>query len=412
MQVSNLVLIIAIEIYLALLVATIGLVYFALKQKKLIKRQQEKLKELLDVINNLQPFAPPEKGYVQHIEEQLTLTSHHFNRLAPKTPIDEMPSVDAPLSHQTTALRHAFLSAEALGTEAISDSETHWAILEQALTPLLQQPTLLQESNNDELEIHKKRIENLEKFKTLFFDLEDRWNQAQTHAQAYYNELYAIANDTPDPQHYHSLLGQYKDSYDDIKHHIYSTKNIIAGSPPENKTINIIRQDPRAAEEIIKLRNVAADQYRMISDLQRKLDKAMSSEEKDLLIRELDQQLQRQVRFVQESDTCMQLLEEELHKANEKLAAQGHQLAADQFLEQENMRIKETLQNFAHESKELLMNIEVLEKENDQLKHNHEEIVPDTKHSLKDAEALEMEITKLRKQYAELEEKYLDMKLK
>ncbi len=140
--------------------------------------------------------------------------------------------------------------------------------------------------------------------------------------------------------------------------------------------------------------------------------KRATAEEKDLVIKELEQQLQRQIRFVQESDTCVQLLEEELTKANEKIAEQEQQLDSDHYLEEENQRIKQTLHDFTKESKDLLINIEELEKENDELKHNLDETPPSTETSGGNSVQLQAEFAELRKQYAELEEKYLELKFK
>lgn len=413
MQVPTLVLIVAIEIYLALLIATFALVYFSFKQKKLIKRQQHKLKELIDTVKNIQsPELPPAATYKQFIYEQLDITQERFSFLAPRSDISGTQPADVPLNQRIVALRYAFLRAEELGTTAVQGSEGYWDIFNQTLEPLLQSTQENSSTDSDELETYKKRVENLEKFKKLFFDLEKRWNEAQANAQGYYNELYAMADNVADRERYEALLGRYNDSYNDINHYIYSTSNAINGVPQENKTINIIRQDPRAAEEIMKLRNVAADQYRVISNLQRKLEDAVTAEEKDLVIKELEQQLQRQVRFVQESDTCVQLLEEELNKANEKIAEQEQQLDSDHDLEEENQRIKQTLEDFTQESKGLLENIEELEKENDELKHSLDESVPTTNGTSNNIEHIQTEFAELRKQYAELEEKYLELKFK
>ena len=276
----------------------------------------------------------------------------------------------------------------------------------------LQLDVPLEPSDNEELEMYKKRVENLEKFKQLFFDLEKRWNEAQTNAQEYYNELYAMAGEMEDRTRYEMLLGQYSNSYNEIAHHLHSTSAVLTGQPAEHKTINIIRQDPRAAEEIMKLRNVAADQYRVISNLQRKLEEAQSVEEKDSVIKELEQQLQRQIRFVQESDTCVQLLEEELNKAHEQLIGQKAVIEHENQLEEENQLIKETLENFTHESKELLGNLEDLERENDKLKQDLENTHAEPSISQPDSHPLYAELSELRKQYTELEEKYLELKLK
>lgn len=413
MQVPTLVLVVAIEIYLALLIATFALLYFSFKQKKLIKRQQDKLKELIDTVKNIQsPELPPAITYKQFIYEQLDIIQERFSFLAPRGDISGTQPADVPLNQRIVALRYAFLRAEELGTTAVQGSEGYWDIFNQTLEPLLQSTQESSSTDSDELETYKKRVENLEKFKKLFFDLEKRWNEAQANAQGYYNELYAMADNVADRERYEALLGRYNDSYNDINHYIYSTSNAINGVPQENKTINIIRQDPRAAEEIMKLRNVAADQYRVISNLQRKLEDAVTAEEKDLVIKELEQQLQRQVRFVQESDTCVQLLEEELNKANEKIAEQEQQLDSDHDLEEENQRIKQTLEDFTQESKGLLENIEELEKENDELKHSLDESVPTTNGTSNNIEHIQIEFAELRKQYAELEEKYLELKFK
>ena len=424
MQVPPLILGIAIEIYLVLLIATAVLIFYSLKQKKLIQRQQQKLRELIETITTTDSLAPPQgKSYKQLVNEQLELTKDRFAFIAPRSDINETQSAETPINQRIVALRHALLHAELLGTSEVPGSEGYWKVFRQTLEPHLQSSamditldipldTSLDSPDNEELAIYKKRVENLEKFKKLFFDLEKRWNEAQATAQGHYNELYAMGNNIEDRERYEMLLAQYGNSYDEITQYMHSTNAAITGQPVENKTINIVRQDPRAAEEIMKLRNVAADQYRIISDLQRKLETAATTEEKDLVIKELEQQLQRQVRFVQESDTCVQLLEEELNKAHEKIAKQESIIEHEHHLEEENQRIKETLENFTHESKGLLDNLEELELENSQLKSNREQASIELATNPKNLQQIQTEFTELRKQYTELEEKYLELKFK
>ncbi len=398
--------------FLLLLVASIALLMSVVRQKKIMRLQQQKLREFIDAIQNSNsPLPTPAKPYKQFIYEQVELTQDRFNLLAPRSDIAGMQPSDVPLNQRIVALRYAFLRAEELGTTAVQGSEGYWDIFQQTLEPLLQAPQELHEgSNSEELDTYKKRVENLEKFKKMFFDLEKRWDETQTNAQQHYNELYAMADEMVDKERYEYLLSQYNDSYNSMNQHIRSTNAAITGRPIENKTINIVRQDPRAAEEIMKLRNVAADQYRVISNLQRKLEEAVTAEEKDLVIKELEQQLQRQIRFVQESDTCVQLLEEELTKANEKIAIQEGQIDNDHQLEEENLRIKETLHSFTHESKSLLENIEELEKENDQLKNSPQKQNKESNQQPEDH--FHTELVELRKEYAELEAKYLELKFK
>ena len=392
--------------FLLLLMATVALLVSFIKQKKIMRLQQQKLLELIDTLNQsgYQPKTPA-KSYKDFVYEQLKFTQDRFEFLSPRANIADALPISAPLNQRIVTLRHAFLRAEELGASTVQGSEGYWSVFQQALEPLLAAAPENQDS--EELETFKKRVANLEKFKTLFFDLEKRWNEAQNNAQQYYNELYAMVDSLDDKERFQLLLGQFNDSYKDMNQYIYATNAAISDPPAENKTINIIRHDPRAAEEILKLRNVAADQYRIINNLQRKLEEAVTAEQKDSLIQELEQQLQRQVRFVQESDTCMQLLEDELTKANEKIAHHENLTEKLQHLEEENQLIKETLHNFISESKELLINIEELERENEVLRNT----LPPSQADQDEAQHLHNEIIELRKQYTELEEKYLLLKM-
>lgn len=423
MQVPTLVLAVAIEIYLLLFIAIALLIVYAFKQKKLLRRQQTKLLDLIEIIKTeSSPGEPTGKNYKQLIIDQLELTQDRFALIAPGNDISDVEPSDLPINQRIVALRYAFLRAEELGTTEVPGSEGYWDVFRQTLEPLLQSATgnildlPVDESRNtagsEELEMYKKRVENLEKFKKLFFDLEKRWNEAQAQAQDYYNELHAMADGVEDRERYEMLLRQYGNSYNQINQHMSDANAALNGQSPENKTINIIRQDPRAAEEIMKLRNVAADQYRIISSLQRKLESAVTTEEKDTVIRELEQQLQRQIRFVQESDTCIQLLEEELIKANEKIAEQEGIIDNEQQREEETQRIKETLEHFTQESKDLLGNLEDLERENDQLRNNLERTDTEALATPANLQQIQSEFAELRKQYTELEEKYLELKFK
>lgn len=408
MQVSNTLLIVAAEIYVLLLIGMLVLFLFSRKQKKVIARQQKKLLELVKEIrqsNHTEIKAViPEKTYKSYLNEQLDITQKRFIAIGSQIDISATQPTDGSLEQRVTALRYAFLRAEELGTTEGAHTDKYWNIFQQALEPLLQPSN---ENLLEELATYKKRVENLEKFKKLFFDLEAQWSAARVNAENYHEQLIALSDEMSDPNAYQKLLDNYQRNFTQFNQSMKNTSSILDNS--DSKTINIIRQDPRAAEEIIKLRNVAADQYRVINTLQRKLEEAISDEQKTLIIHELEQQLQRQMRFVQESDTCVQLLEEELNKANEKIAEQEELIGHGELLDEENNHIKDTLHNFTLESKDLLENIELLEEENRQLRQQLEMVSPtDTLIAGDDQEAL----TNLQKQYTELEERYLALKMK
>jgi len=414
MQLPLIVLAIAVEAYVVLLIAAIALALYSRKQKKILRRQQEKLLEFIHELKkpSATEAAPPAKTYRQYINEQIDTTQERFSLLAPTGDIGTHLDVQAPAKQQVIALRYGFLRAEELGTIETIGSDDYWSIFLQTLEPLLP----AHKGDSEELDTYKKRVENLEKFKKLFFDLEERWNKAQNQAEDHFNELSTYADSVADQEHYTQLLNNYRDLYEGVGEHIHKTSLTVLGQPQEHKTINIIRQDPRAAEEIMKLRNVAADQHRVISNLQKQLDSASSTEEKIALIGSLEQQLQRQIRFVQESDTCVQLLEEELDKAHQQLQQQEQTLQDGLLLGEENTRIKETLNSFSMESKDLMASLEKIEDECQQLKKSQHSSANNTDADIAATttalEQTKADLTTLQKQYAELEEKYLDLKLK
>src|SRR5690606_27580291 len=119
------------------------------------------------------------------------------------------------------------------------------------------------------------------------------------------------------------LLKRYRTVYDNLGHCILSgNKNQEESSIKNIHTTHINRTDSNATKEIIKLRNVAVDQHRVIHQLQRKLEDAKDPVEVALAVRELQQQLERQTRFVKEAESCVQLLEDELAQSHEKLVHQ------------------------------------------------------------------------------------------
>ena len=413
MQIPFLVIAVAAEVYLVLLLATAALIWHSRRQKNLLQRQQQKLLETLQELEQAapNPVPAPSKSYKHFINEALAFTEAQFNGLCPGAEISNTPITDGSPEQQIISLRYAFLRAEELSTTEAPGSHAYWQLLQQSLTPLL--PSYAPGGNTEELETYKKRVENLEKFKKLFFDLEEQWKNAQNTAQDYYAQLNQLGMELSDNERFNSLLDDYHNTFLGLDHHFLHTSQSLG----EPKTIKVIRQDPRAAEEIIKLRNVAADQYRIINNLQRKLEEAQSDHEKAMIVQELEQQLQRQIRFVQESDTCIQLLEEELATANEKIAKQEHQLELDQQINEENERIKQTLEHFTLESKDLVANLGELEEENRTLKTNLEQIgnhtpPPGNTAGNTNLEQLQAEFINLQKQYADLEEKYLELKFK
>ncbi|MES2674056.1 MAG: hypothetical protein V4660_07425 [Pseudomonadota bacterium] len=410
MQAPDTTLLIAIEIYVILLIGAAILFVHTRKLKSLLRRQQEKLLGLLQERQRNQNLATktalnvpikPTQNYKSYLNDILAATSEQYSRISSKGDIGAKQADDSSQLQRILALRYAFLRAEELGTTEVLGSTQYWNIFQQALEPLLTSSNIHDKEIKEELATYKKHIANLEKFKLLFFDMEKQWANAQANAENYYEQLTSMSNAVAETQGFSEILEQYHSVYDDIyKTIIQTTSN--PNTITTKSIVNITRQDPRAAAEILKLRNVAAEQHRTINQLQKKLAEATTPIEKETVFQELQQQLQRQTRFVQESETCIQLLEDELAKAHDELSLQGAMLAEQSAISEENQQMKGTLHSLSLENKDLASNLATLEKENAALKSDNQP----------EQEKLHDGYIELKKQYAELEEKYLDLKLK
>lgn len=428
MQVSNLVLFSTIEVFIVLLIACVALLIHARKLKGLLKNLQDKLTKLVQDLKDskaaykdIQAELNPSNAYEKQLNDQLLLTRQHHLTLGADQDIALDLNVDAPFDRQIAAFRHAILIAEKEALHASGDETPNWNILQSKLTQLIQfyqssdSASDENDSNNEsleqlqtELDTSKKRIDSLEKFKKLFFDMESQWNDAKDKADDYYQQLSAMAGGVEDKEGFDNVLERYHQVYDQVSDTIHNA-NSDGKEKVRTNTIEVTKADPRSQDEIRKLRNVAADQHRIIAELEKKLQSASSSEEKEAVIKDLGEQLQRQTRFVQESETCIQLLEEELNSALAQLS-EMEKPAADPKTTEQNQKLKGMVQQFSVESKQMLQNISRLEQENEQLA---DQVSSSSENSGSDEQLqrAQQELLQLQVQYAELEEHYLELKM-
>lgn len=416
MQVSNYIVIAALEACFLLVLICLFLALHIRTQRKLIRLQYDKLQGIAPSQGSgkdqqsIHPFLSTTEAYRNHIARQLEETRMQYQSIAPVDDISS-PAPDAPLSQKTLALRHHFLLAESIAV-TFSDNRPviRWDYLEQELSRLLP-PSVNTEALEIELSNSKKRIENLENFKQLFFELEQQWQAAQENAQIYYQELSALTQETNDKAYVSDLLDRYHSVYNDVSHSMAIGRTNLEKNPSViYKAINTTRTDPNATTEIIKLHNVAVEQHRIINQLQRRLEEATTAADREMAMQDLQHQLQRQVRFAQEAETCVKLIEDELKGSQEKLHQQEQQLQQAAFAQEENQRMKGLLHSFVLESKTFMATIIKLEQENEALK---QELLEEGKkiHD-KATKTIQTNYLTLQTQYAELEEKYLELKRK
>lgn len=423
MQVSNWIIFGAAEV-LALLVLICGfLLIHARKLKSLIARLQNKLQTLAkdlkktkQAYSNLEQSIPKQTSYSEILDHQLeTNREHHFS-LNPDQDIALDLSPRSPFKRQLASLRHAFLITE---KEADLSSETegqpNWGVIETKLGSLMaffKAEPIKQEGqdNPGEIEelkrsllISQQRVENLERFKTLFHDLEEKWQRTQESAKHYHQQLASLGSLHPDQAAFESALKGYQNTFKAFDDTLANNQPGSSGSITQ-----VINNSGTAPDdEINRLKSVAANQHQLISELQQRLEIAYSAADKEALLEDMKSQLDQHARYIEESDTCIKLLERELDEAHEEISRLEQQSVprASQSASSEKLAI------LINEREMMNQTIQNLESENEQLVLQMQATLAEPSANGGNTEILQ-EFKQLQQQYAELESKYLELRMK
>lgn len=381
------------------------------KLRKLIAKLQNRLHDVALQYKKTrqQPPPPPTPAietYNDKLNTQIEATRDYHYSLGTRQDIALDLDPDAPLPRRTAAIRHAFLIAE---KEATANSDkTNWDFLASRYRQILAfhedyEPTpdagKEEEVNQlkDELNQAKRRINNLERFKGMYIELEERWDRCKDKANEHYIELKNIAEQSGQKESFENLLDKYQASYADlgaiIERGFQDSVSTMGENPEEH------------LQEIRRLRGVAADQHKIITELQGQLASAGNSEEKTKIVAGLQNELQKQARFLQESETCIKLMEDEL--ANNK---QEMRLLAERLAQ---------LPRLKNQLKELETTVSMHEQVVDSLKQENRRLAKKLKltqeappEDNQEAKTLRKELTNLQAKYNDLEEKFLNLKLK
>ncbi len=403
MESPNILLIIAIEALVLALVTVVVLLFQNRKLRGVMRKLQTRMHELVDDLKKARQDGDKKneksESYLNYINQHIELTKKHHLGLKGGQDIALDLDPEAPLPRRTAALRHAILIAEKESNSQIID-KTNWDLLAARYQQLLafhkdydgggNQEDL--DALREELAVTRKRITNLEKFKTLYFDLEKAWRESKGKASEYFNEMNHLISEGRPASDLSGILQSYHSSFSGFSDQIEA--GIEVGPS----------HDEHAHKELIRLRNVTVDQHRIINDLQDQLSKSSTDEQRALVIRDLQNELQKQSRYMQESETCIKLMEEELKNANKELEQLKARTAQFSLLRN---RVKD-LQSAEDANQHI---IQSLKQENRRLNQKLKTIAESAPEDTGEARSLRRELTTLKSKYAELEERYLDLKL-
>lgn len=441
---SSLLFYITAELAVLLLIVCIFLMMHLGKMKKLIAKLEDKIVSLRKSIGKsrnetkkaLKQLAEketiPSLSFLDYLDTEIDSTRDHHQSLDPGRDIVLDIAPDAPIERQVSALRHAFLIAEKEARYAGDEDSSSWDVLQAKLQQIIQfyesanPPTAEQEPADDtalteEITNYKSRIQNLERFKKLFFDMESKWEHSKAQADDYHQQLIAMGKSLGGGEKFDGLLEKYANAYNDIGDLIQSEGSDEAGAEINLEYSGAGKTIIANQEEILRLKNMAVDQHKVITELKKKLLSSSSPEDQQRIVTDLSDQLGQQQRFMQEAETCIQLVENELTRAideNESLRAQLKSAGSvDSAVTGEEVeRIEAMVKDLTSESKDMLGTIAALEEENSDLKQQLEsggsgdtENVETLKSRLGE---MQQELLSLQTQHIELEERYLELKMK
>jgi hypothetical protein len=493
---SPIVLLVIAEIAVVLLLLCVFLLLHVRSLRQLIAALEEKVVSVRDTLKTTrQDFKAvrqrlfereqnPTLSYSEQIDAQIDATRNYHLSLDPDRDIVLDIEPDTTMERQAAALRHAFLIAEKEASLASESEEIDWGILHSKLAQIIQfyqqgsagaasapleaidldnLDELSAQPDSGELETLRetlanqaRHVENLEKFKKLFFDTEEKWRSATALAEQYHQQLLARTQEIGDTS-IDQLLVQYSNAYGNFGAELADERGQARAA---NHVIEIGAEQPSVGravianqEEMLRLRNMAIDQHRMIVSLRQQLDSAHSLEEKDAAIAELHKQLERHERFLKESDICAKQVESELERTlvrNHELEQQlrivqedvdsgakqiqeelARTLVENQVLEQQLIELKQQggeasgeeleqlkkiIEDFTHQSCEMLGAIEQLEQEARGLREQLEGdagagSIEETAALQQQLAEAERELLSLQAQHVELEERYLELKV-
>lgn len=414
MGTTNFILILSAEVIALCLFVIAVLLLKNRKLQRLMGKLQKRMEELLSQVRTTKqpaqppppPPPPPPISYSERLDGQLELTKDYHYNLGTRQDIALDLDPDAPLPRRTAALRYAFLIAE---KEASADEAAiNWDFLATRYQQILafnedyspednSHLTADLEQVREDLVQAKKRINNLERFKSLYFDLEEKWDKCKTQANETYTELKSFAEKSEQKEDLEKLLESYHNSYEGLG------ELIIQGT---NEGLNADLNNPDAhLTELRRLRTVAADQHKIISELQEKLSTSNSLEEKTEIVQGLQTELQKQARFLQESETCIQLMEDELANANQEIETLRSRAMQAAQLKQ----VVKELQSSADTREQI---VDSLKQENRRLAKKiklTQEAPPEDNQEVR---GLRKELSSMQSKYNDLEEKFLNLKLK
>jgi len=380
---SNMLVIVGVEAAVLLLVLCVALLVYVRGLRRLVTALEAKVTGLRQTVKSVRIEAVAARrelvelhkaqldathDYGRLLDEQLDATRDRHRQLHPEQSLNIDESAAVPMVRRPLALRHAFLGAE---RAAWSDktNAVDWELLGEQFGRIIrfcEQNALAELIDDgvptDDPQALKAVAANQRRHIEM---LEQRWRETESTARRYQE---ALARGALDGDEFAALLERYANVWLDFGAELgkpLEVKRSAEAGPEAAPSIG--RAVIANQEEVIRLRNMAVDQHKMIVQLKQQLERAQSVEEKDALIAGLRQQLEHHERFLRESELCSRQLEAELERVlGENQELRQHPVSGSG--DEELARLTRMVGDFTRQSCDMLSAIDTLEKENARLR--------------------------------------------
>ncbi|AFU98022.1 hypothetical protein [Simiduia agarivorans] len=345
MAIDNWMIYTAIEVILVLLVLCGLLLFHAKGLKAAIQALQNRLSQALSELKaaklaqNSQPADIDES-----LQAQIADTEAFHAQQNPDRSIEADLAPDSPPARLAAALRHRFLKTEqAAHRQGVHD----WDQLVQAYQPMLdskkapsQEPLQDNPTPDPGALSYEEQRHEIARFKRLFTTMEGQWKEAKNKAEGYYQELIRLIGSTEDPAQ-QALKALAESELAQLSQQQVPVPARSADGPNRDDLDHLKSENAAQREQIEQLKARLAD---------------LPEGDQTGLIGDLERQLEKQLRLMQESEVCIELLEQEIAGLNKKLAESKSDLPDSPNIDK-----------LFKEKQQLSKKIQQLEGENEQL---------------------------------------------
>ena len=375
---SKLLLVAGAELAVLMLLSGAALLFYVRRLRRLIMALEGKVVDLRHTVKTVrgeaaqarrelaEMQADPGSNYERCLDAAILATRDHYRTLDPDRDIGAGIGPGELPERRLVSLRYAFLCAER-DAWSVARAALDWSVFEAGLGHALR---LYDPAGLALVDAQAEPAPDTasETGPTRYQDVVQRWRAAAEQARDDHRQLLEMGRDLGAGAEFEALLARCADTWDQFGAGLVASdggRDAVANEPGGRQVV-IANQ-----EEVLRLRNMAVDQHRMIVQLRQRLDEAQSVEEKEQLIAGLRGELERHQRFLQEYEQCSRQLEDEL----ERLLAENRQLRQDALHSQtapanaqEIERLTQLVDDFTRQSCDMLSAVETLEKENARLR--------------------------------------------